>query len=61
MSWFTLTENIRRYQQLLAGPVDADRRRTIETLLAEEEAALARALNEQDTTPSQAPSGCPDA
>lgn len=61
MSWFTLTENIRRYQQLLSGRLDAQRRRTIETLLAEEKAALARALNEPDTTPSQAPSGRPSA
>lgn len=56
MTWFTLTENIRRYRQLLAGGLDAERRRTIEMLLAEEKAALARALNEPNTpTPPQAP------
>jgi len=56
MTWFTLTENIRRYRQLLAGRLDPERRRTIEILLAEEEAALARALDEPNTTPPpQAP------
>ena len=41
MSRFTVTENIRRFRELLAQPLDASRRRTIQALLAEEEAKLA--------------------
>jgi hypothetical protein len=51
MTRFTLTQNIRRYRQLLAGSLEPERRRVIESLLAEEEAALARASQTPDAPP----------
>lgn len=48
MRRFMLTENIRHFRELLAAPLDDARRHTIETLLAEEEAALERLIQDRD-------------
>ncbi len=50
MNNFTLTENIRRFRELLAQTLDPARRRTVETLLAEEEAKLAQESREASPT-----------
>lgn len=43
MRQFVLEENIARFQKLLAGPIEAERRRTIELLLLEAQRDLALA------------------
>lgn len=57
MSRFTVTENIRRFRQLLTEPLDTQRRRTIETLLAAEEAKLPDEPEDDPGSSSYSPPG----
>jgi hypothetical protein len=53
MNSFALRENIRRFRQLLAETLEPTKRRTVENLLAEEEAKLAAELRETPVSRSR--------
>lgn len=48
MQRYVSSENVRRFKAMLAGPLDPEQRRRVETLLRREEAILARLDRDAD-------------